>query len=324
MLGLLRGVSFFCIVVAVSALGTQVGAQNSLTTIRIADLGNTDASAEGVYAQATGIFKKYGLDAKVTPFSGGGAVVAAIAGGAIDVGFSNVVSAVAAIERGIPIVILTPAAMFTQGARADNLLVRARGSKLRTGADLRGKTVAVTTLSGTLQLSASAWIDKHGGDSKTVHFVELPNSEMTIALRQGRIDAAMLAEPALSESKDDVEILGDAFAAIAPEWTLGFFVASKAWVDANPEVARRFVAAMVETAHWANAHHAETARLLAPLSNIEPSTFNAIARSVYGDSLRASLIQPVIDVAVKYGQLKEPFDANQIVADAQQYWHGVK
>jgi NitT/TauT family transport system substrate-binding protein len=157
-----------------------------------------------------------------------------------------------------------------------------------------------------------------------VHFVELPNSEMSAALKQGRIDAAMLAEPALSQAKADVDVLGDAFGAIAPRWTVGVFVASKAWVEANPDVAHRFVQAMVESAHWANTHHAETAKILSPLLGVDPAAFATMVRSTYGDVLSAQLLQPQLDAAYKYGQLKTPFDARQIVADAQPYSKGVR
>jgi NitT/TauT family transport system substrate-binding protein len=296
----------------------------AVTPIRVAVLSYTDASALPVYAQTMGFFKKHGLDAKLSSFNGGGAVVAAIAGGSLDVGFSNIVSAAAAMQRGIPIVTLAPAAIFDEKDRPDNTLVKARGAKFKTGADLNGKTVAVTTLSGTLQLCAAAWIDKTGGDSKSVHFIELPNSEMVAALKAGRIDAAMLAEPSLTQAKSDVEELGDAFAAIAPRWTLGVFVASRAWVTANPDAAHHFVEAMIETARWANAHHAETAKILGPLTNIDPSVFASMARSRYGDVLNAAMLQPPIDVAYKYGQLKTPFDSKQMVAEAQPYWRGIR
>ena len=52
-------------------------------------------------------------------------------------------------------------------------------------------------------------VDKNGGDSKSVHFLELPFTEMSAALKAGRIDAAMLSEPVLSESRNDVEPLAN-------------------------------------------------------------------------------------------------------------------
>jgi NitT/TauT family transport system substrate-binding protein len=299
-------------------------AQPALTTIRAGVIGNTDATSLPIYGQGSGIFKKYGLTTEVSSFNGGGAIIAAIAGGSLDVGFSNLVSAASAVQRGIPVFVITPATIYDSKDRSDNLLVKAKGSKLRTGADLTGKTVAVTTLGGGLQLSAVTWIDKNGGDSKSVHFVELPNSEMAAALKQGRIEAAMLAEPVLSQVKNDVDVLGDAFGAVGGRYTQAVFVASKPWAAANPDVARRFVQAMVETARWANTHHADTAKILAPMMGVDPASMASAPRSVYGDVLSAPLLQPVLDAAYKYGQLKSPLDAKQLVTDAQPYWSGVR
>ena len=167
-------------------------------------------------------------------------------------------------------------------------------------------------------------VDKNGGDSKSVHFLELPFTEMSAALKAGRIDAAMLSEPVLSESRNDVETLGDPFSAVAPRWTVGVFVASKAWITANPDLARRFVQGMYDTAHWANAHHADTAKIVAPLANIDLATFAIMGRSRYGDTLSVALLQPELDEAFKSGQLKTPFDAAQWVNEAQPYWRGLK
>ena len=305
------------------AVGPAMVRAQDLPIVRVGDLGYSDASSEPLYGEASGIFRRNGLDAKVTVLNGGGAIIAAIAGGSLEAGFSNTVSAAQAMSRGIPIVVLAPAAVYPS-EKSDTLLVKARGSKLRTGADLNGKTVAVTTLQGGLQLCAASWIDQNGGDSKTVHFLELPFTEMTAALKAGRIDAAMLAEPVLTKERSEVEPLGDAFGAIAPQWTLGVFVASKSWVTANPDLARRFVKAIFETARWANVHHGDTAKIVSPLANIDLSTFSTMARSRFGESLVAAQLQPPLDAALKYGQLKAPFDATQWVADAQPYWRGIK
>jgi NitT/TauT family transport system substrate-binding protein len=321
----LRALRLLAAVLAVAAMTQSAVAQTALTEIRIGTIGFADATSLPVYAQATGTFKKYGLNATVTSFNGGGAIVAAVAGGSLDIGFSNNVSAASAIERGIPIMVLAPAAVFDEKAPEDNALVKAHGSKAKTGADLNGKAVAVTTLGGGLQLAASAWIDKTGGDSKSVHFVELPNSEMGPALKQGRIEAAMVSEPALSQARaaGDIDVLADAFAAIGPRYSLGLFVASKAWVAANPDAAHRFVQAMVETARWANTHRAETAKILAPLLGVDVASLANTARSTYGDSLTVAMLQPQLDIALRYGQLKTPFDSRQIITEAAPYWRGV-
>ena len=307
------------VLVLLAALLPAGAFAQTLTPIRIAMLGSADGSSEPLYAQATGIFKKYGLEAEVSSYNGGGAVIAAVAGGSLDAGFSNITTAVQAIQNGIPVIILMPGDQAV--AEHENvLLVKARGANLRTGADLNGKIVAITTLNGTLQLGAETWIDKNGGDSHSVHFVEIPESSMVAALKQGRVVAAMLGEPLLTPNKADIEVLGNAFAAIAPVWTSSVYVVSKGWATANPDAARRFVAAMRETAAWANTHHAETARILAPAAGIDFATFATMTRATYGDRLTRALLQPGIDTAVKYGALKQPFDSAEIVAGAAPYW----
>jgi hypothetical protein len=60
---------------------------------------------------------------------------------------------------------------------------------------------------------------------------------------------------------------------------------------------------MHQTALWANTHHAESAEILRRYSKITPEVMATMVRSTYGDAprLEAPMLQPVIDVAVKYG-----------------------
>jgi ABC-type nitrate/sulfonate/bicarbonate transport system substrate-binding protein len=90
-------------------------------------------------------------------------------------------------------------------------------------------------------------------------------------------------------------------------------------VTANPDAARRFVAAMHETGRWANAHHAETAKILGPLSGVPEATFASMTHTTYTDKLTRALMQPGIDAAARYGALKAPFDTAEIVTDAGPY-----
>ena len=76
---------------------------------------------------------------------------------------------------------------------------------------------------------------------------------------------------------------------------------------------------MHETGRWANAHHAETAKILGPLSGVPEATFAAMTRTSYTDTLTRALMQPGIDAAVRYGALKAPFDTGEIVTAAAPY-----
>jgi NitT/TauT family transport system substrate-binding protein len=316
---MIRLLAHRCLLVAalLTACPLCAGAQNA-PVVRVLEL-TGDGASEGAYALGGGFFKKYGLDASVAQTTGGGAVVAAVVGGSAEIGFSNLISVAAAIERGIPVTIIAPATLFNSKA-PDILLMKARRSSYKSGADLNGKIVAVTTLDGELQLGAAVWIDKTGGNSKLVHFVELPETAMAAALVQGRIDAAMMTEPHVTQARTDVDLVGNADSAIAPQFVSGVYFAATAWTDAHPDIARRVAQALRETAHWANTHHAETAAIIAHGLDLDAPTINAMTRSTYAESLTVPGISPALDVAFAYGRLKEPFDVKQLVAKALLYW----
>ena len=272
----------------------------------------SDVSAEPLYAEMQGFFRKFELDVAIQTFPNGGAIIAGVASGALDTGFANLTSIAAARQRGLPVKIVAPATLYTSKSPV-TVLVKARGSKLKTGADLRGKTIAVSTLRGELQVGASLWIDKNGGDSTKTQFLELPFSAMAPALSNGRIDAAMITEPAMTLHKDTIELLSDAYTAIADEFLIGGFVASDAWIRDNREDARRFGAALIETAKWANKHRSETAVFLAKSTGIDEAVVRSMTRATYGERLAVEQIQPVLDAAAKYGSLKESMNAKELL-----------
>ena len=281
-------------------------------TIRAAVIGYADATSLPIYGEASGIFKKYGLDAKVTSFNGGGAIIAAIAGGSLDVGFSNLVSAASAIQRGIPVMVLTPATLFDHKERGDNVLVKTHGSKLQTGADLTGKTVGVSVLNGIPHYASRAWIDTDGGDSSATKFVEIYHPEMIAALAQGRVDAASLSEPYLTPARAANRAIGAPEDAIAPEFLLTVHFTTLAWAKANPDLLRRYVTAIAKTAQWANAHPDLVVPILAKYSKQPEDAVRTMPRALFSDTLVARQLQPVIDVTAKYGNIAR-FPAEEMV-----------
>jgi NitT/TauT family transport system substrate-binding protein len=285
------------------------------TLIRIG-VSDTDAAAQPLYAQETGVFRRDGLDARITRGMQGARVLDAIAAGTIDVGFANIVSIATAIQRGAPVVLLAPGPLHLTQAPL-TVIVQAPSSHFRSGADLNGKRVEVPSGRHDLAtISTAAWIDEHGGDSRTVHFVSgIPLAKIAGALAAGRIDASELTEPYLSleKRKGAVKVFGSTYDAIAPRFYIGGYAASKTWVESHPEAARRFVSAMREIAHWANAHPSQTAPMLAAWLGVSPSVVASMTRARFGETLSLALIQPALDVAAKYGAM-EPMHAADVVA----------
>jgi NitT/TauT family transport system substrate-binding protein len=184
---------------AAGAVSSRAAAQG-LAKVRIVTL-PIDLGAEAYYAADMGFFTAGGLDAEVTTLNFGQAIASAIAGGAADIGQSNIVSLATAYERGLDVALVAPAGYYLAKAPTSMLIVP-KTSALRNARDFSGKTVAVNGLKNITELSVRFWIDQNGGDSGAVKFLELPFAEMGAALDAGRADAALMAEP------DATELLG--------------------------------------------------------------------------------------------------------------------
>ncbi len=271
-----------------------------------------DSSATPFYAADRGIYKKYGLDVQVDVMANGGVIVPAVVGGAAQIGGTSVSTVAAAHERGVPLVALTPTSLYDHNAPTSLLLV-AKDSPLRTARDLAGKTIAVNGLNTNSHIASMAWIDKNGGDAKASKYVEMVYSEMVPAITEGHVAAGLVIEPTLTVAKKTARVFALAYDAIAPHFYLGVNVARTDWVNANPDVAKRFVQAMAEAAVWANAHRGESLPIVAKYLKLDPATLAGMTRATYTDKMDPGEMQPLIDVSVKYGALPTSFPAKEIV-----------
>lgn len=292
---------------AISLVGAgsrQADAQTS--PIRVAT-DPFDSYAEAYYAADRGFFKKAALDVQVISFSTGGAIMTGIASGNADIGISNPVLLANAIGHGIPFTTIAGGGMYSTKAPTTLLCVAAK-SPLQNAADLNGKTIAVTGLKDILYAAAKAWLAQQGALVSTVQFIELPFPEMGPALQRGTIDAALLAEPALEAAlrKGEVRIFAKPFDAIAPQFIIGAWFSTRAYVRKNPDLIKRFVSAIYDTARWANRNHDASAEILAKYSKMLPETTRNMRRVVYAESLTPALVQPMLDVAYKNGVLDKP------------------
>lgn len=186
------------------------------------------------------------------------------------------------------------------------------------GKDFEGKVTGAPSLNDLNQLVISAWVDKHGGDASTVKFVELPNSTAPAAIAQHRVEAAILAEPVLTNAvtSKTVKVLADAYDAIAPQFAFASYFTSADYAKAHPDIVAKFVNVLYEAAAYANKHHAETAAMMADATKIPVETFERMPRVDGATSLNPALFQPVIDAAAKYKLIAHRFPARDMLASA--------
>ena len=281
-------------------------------TVRVA-MPAVDAASQAYYAQARGFFKQAGINVEITTVSGGAAVAAAVASGAVDIGQSNLSSISSAHERGIPLVAIAGANLFSSKTHQSALVVAAN-STFHDARDFNGKTIGVAGLKNITEIAFDKWMDVNGGNWSSVKFVEVPFSTMGEAVATGRVDGAMMTEPELGDSlgKKRVRTFASPMDAIASEFVVGVWFTTSTYAKAHPDIVRAYASAMAMAADWANRNHTESAKLLEAATGI-PVKANA-ARIIFADRLDTKAMQPVIDASAKFGALKSSFKAEELLA----------
>lgn len=305
-----RPVATFLALAMACGVALPAGSQ-APTTVHVTTL-PIDAGAEVIYAKSLGYFARAGLDVDIIPVSNGGASASAVAGGGVDIGYGDTVSVAIGHGKGVPFVIIAPAALHVPSAPTTELLVTAN-SPIHNASDLEGKVVAgsaLTTISG---YSPRAWIDENGGDSTRVRFLELPFPAMQAALEAGRVDAVMIAEPFLQSAlRSGDRVLASPYDAVSHDFIVSAYFTTAPWAKAHPDLVARFANVIHETAVWANANHARSAEILVGETKVDPATVAAMTRVRYGERLDPALIQPVVNVAAKYGGIT-PYSAADLI-----------
>ncbi|MBV9439758.1 MAG: ABC transporter substrate-binding protein [Candidatus Eremiobacteraeota bacterium] len=266
-------------------------------------------------AAANGTFARLGLEVQPQAIASGAAGAAAVAGGSLEFCKSSLLALVSAHARNVPFVIVAPGS-YTSDADPIAQLVVARSSPIRTAKDFNGKTLGTSSLRDVKMISAMEWIDQHGGDSRTLKFVEVPNSTIVAALEDGRIAGATVLNPVLADGLETgrIRAIGPAFDAIAPRWLVTAWFTTRDYAARNPEIVKKFVQALREASAAVNAHPAQAASVLAPFLHDDAARIAKMKRSPLGVDLDVKEIQPVIDVAARYRVIDKAFPASELIA----------
>ncbi len=143
-------------------------------------------------AQTNGLFKKHNVDVDVITSRGGGEAMKAYISGDVQI-----------VATGFPEVGLMRAhnvdveLFFAQTSRVPFAMIGRKDLDLKSVADLKGKTIAVTS-PGTLTANLARYFVKEAGldPDKDVSLVSVGGGgEILGALKSGKADAAMLFEP---------------------------------------------------------------------------------------------------------------------------------
>ena len=149
--------SAFLASAAAATVAPLAARAQSLTPLR-ATSAIDDAATPFLWAIDSGLFKKNGFDASLERSTSGAAAAAAVVGGSFEIGKASTISFLSAHVAGLPLVAIAPAGQFNPKVPNEALAVKA-DSTIRTGADLNGKTIAVSAIKDLFSVAVLSWVD---------------------------------------------------------------------------------------------------------------------------------------------------------------------
>jgi NitT/TauT family transport system substrate-binding protein len=271
----------------------------------------SESASNVLYAADLGFFKENGIDAELQLLANSGVYANGIVSGTFDIGAVSAGSVVVAHERNIPFQVIANGGVYSSTSPQTFLCV-GRNSSIRTASDFKGKTIAVSTLRDIVQVAVMGWLDRNGGDYRSVNFVEIPPAAMSAAIQQGRIDGAFIGEPILSLAGDEVRPLAPAYSSVGNRFAIYEWVTNRAWGAANAGTVKRLRAAFDQAATWALANRPQAAQILAKYAKMSPELAQKMHHVEWETGASPKLLQPVIDAMAKYGLLTKAYPASEL------------
>jgi NitT/TauT family transport system substrate-binding protein len=257
--------------VAASASKAQQSKQQ-LTTLRVA-LNNSASSLPVVVADKQGFFKKNGL-AVVTTVQPDITVIPSVLGKNYDLGFTVASIAINAQNAGIDVKIVSGNNYNDKKVQAAKIIA---AKDITSVQQLRGKTIAAITLTGTLNLSTKAWLQKNGVDPNSVRFVQVAPANMVDQLQKGLVDAIESNYPfSYVALHAGFHNLGDAENAVGGRTVDSYWLANGTWATTHRGVVSRFKRALDQADRWMLQNRKAARRLAAAFVGLDPVTANSL------------------------------------------------
>jgi NitT/TauT family transport system substrate-binding protein len=250
-----------------------------------------------------GFFKEENLTIKPQLAEGGATITAQTVSGDLQVGFPNVTSLVIAASKKLPVQIV---ASGVQGAKDDSgawdAVLSKKGSPIKDLKDLEGKTVSVNNLNNVGPLTINNAMEKAGADYQRVNYVEVPFPDANGALDTGRIDAAFVVEPFVSQGRGQgANEVTHSFEDTAPNYAVATYFVTKQYAAQNKDVLDRFVRAINKSLDYSQSHPDLVRQVVPTYTKIPKDVAAKMKLPQWSADLNRPSIEQTADLAQKYG-----------------------
>jgi len=244
-----------------AALVTAYGLGNARAADKVSVAKSADVAWTFVVldiGQQQGIFAKYGIDVDISALAGDAKVQQALAAKSIDFGLGSGPS-MAFVAKGAPVYAV---AAFAAEPRNISVVI-GPNSPIKTVADLKGKSLSVTTAGSLTDWLAHRIGVQEGWGTEGVKTVALGAFAASLAaLRTGQIDGMMAATEAgygLDEKGEGKILVG--MEKYAPKFITHVIYARRDLIADKPDVISRFLKGFFATIAFEKANKAKTTEI---------------------------------------------------------------
>jgi NitT/TauT family transport system substrate-binding protein len=239
-------------VAAPTTAATAVPSAGGGSVIKIGLVAGTGATPVFV-AAGRGYYQQQGLDVQFVTVSSGAELLPLMASNQLDGGISSPAAALFnAIATNVKLKVVADAGKQLPGAWWGGVVVRPDlldGGALKSPADLKGKTVAVTAPGVGTYMNVVSLLEANGLTDKDVNLTYLNFADMLSALASRKIDAADMVEPSITQGEaKGVLKRWISNAEIAPGEQEAVLMITPQ-LASNQDVANRFIQAYVQGLH---------------------------------------------------------------------------
>ncbi|MDF2809995.1 MAG: putative sulfonate transport system substrate-binding protein [Microvirga sp.] len=208
-------------------------------------------------AQEKGLFAKYGLELRIV-YAAAADILRNVAAGNVQFGFPNGDAVIAAKANGLPVKVVHTT--YQRGIGA-TLFKKSKG--IRTFADLKGKTVAVTSLGSPNYLQLQVGLKQAGMKLEDVNVEVIATGAIVQALQADKVDAIVFSEL----RRYNLEADGVDVGMISSNDFLPSFgnvvVTGDRYLQSKPKAVSGFNSALSESLQWIIDGHVDEALTIA-------------------------------------------------------------
>lgn len=264
-----------------------------------------------------GIFDKHGIDL-VAEEAAATDLVGALISGKVDLSVNTGPGMAVAAGQNVPVVAVSGVTTFEEGATGSSgsALVVPASSEITTPKDLEGRKVGVNLLKSASEFGVRQVVADDGGDDAKVEIVEVPFAAVADALASGDIDAALVADPFMTQLIDGgAEVpFGDPIETVFADSPRLVMTATSEWAEANPDTVDALQDAVAESVELAEEDPDKLIPIYEKYFKMKPEVAEATHINKLKAEISPSSFDTINDVLVRYDGIAELIDVEQVVA----------